>query len=487
MRARANGMTAGWHVADATRADPRPLVLVEPYAGIGGGHSMTALRLLTKACQESGRRCVVIALNGIHVETRNHVENAGATIVTSAKAAPVGALLLRYSRHLLHLHERLVSVWPQSSFPYQALHLSRCLGEAASLRVARDTLGEPISAVLLTANGTLHGSACALARVHHVRFVHETGCREGRLIRTVEVLARPTLRYGRFFCPTARVAQRLTHRHPAISPRVRTFALRDPDAYASRASGEAGGSAAGLSERRPLGSLVGGWWSHKDTTAVADALPLTTEPFTLLIAGAPLDHRLLECIRIRHRGSLRVLDRPLSAEDYRAVLQASDFTIVSRRRDGKESGVALDAIQHGTPLVTSDHDPDLIRKLAGTGWARTFAAGDPASLAAALDDVCRNGLTRPPPTAADAFGLIEGRQLLDVFDAALADGSGQPAAATEAERRRHVDAHARARSSKSSRSRALRVSAAARWNSAWASSKRLSLASRSPRTLGRRW
>src|SRR2546426_440838 len=48
-------------------------------------------------------------------------------------------------------------------------------------------------------------------------------------------------------------------------------------------------------------------------------------------------------------------------------------------------------------------------------------------------------------------------------------------------------AYAAARSRRSSRSRALRVSDAARSHSARASSKRPSFASRSPRTLGKRW
>src|SRR5205807_6249904 len=96
-----------------------------------------------------------------------------------------------------------------------------------------------------------------------------------------------------------------------------------------------------------------------------------------------------------------------------------DFTIVSRMPGGKESGVALDAISRGVPVIVSDHDPELTRKLDRQPWARVFRGGDPEALARALDTAVAEPPTSPPPDAAAGVGMLEAERMIEAFDEAV--------------------------------------------------------------------
>jgi hypothetical protein len=81
----------------------------------------------------------------------------------------------------------------------------------------------------------------------------------------------------------------------------------------------------------------------------------------------------------------------------------------------KESGLVLDAVRYGVPLVISDNDAALTQKLRDARWAALFATGDPASLAAVLDRVGAEPLPRPDADAARSFGLRTGAEMLELF------------------------------------------------------------------------
>lgn len=389
----------------AGRVSEAPLVLVEPLAAGAGGHWSKALLLLAEAAARGGRRCVVVAARGIDPGLRAELERVGAEVVCG-ESHP-----LLVAGNLLHrafdvLQPRL----PGRPLAYQLRHLARALVEAASLRMApRGTV------VLPTANDTLPALTATLSGVSHLRFVHEVCEYECRTIRVIERMLRRRLRRVRALCPTEAVASELRARYPSLEVQVQTFALvdrRNGDRAAAR-------SRLALAPRATVGSLIGGWWQVKDHETVLEALRLARVPFTLLIAGHRLDRRVLEAIREAHPGIVRVIDRELSPDELRDVFAASDFTIVSRKPNGKESGVALDAIANGVPVVISDRDGGLSDRLRGSEWARVFSCGDPASLARALADAAGGRLEHPPAKAPTELGMLRPEQMLEVLDAAV--------------------------------------------------------------------
>lgn len=83
---------------------------------------------------------------------------------------------------------------------------------------------------------------------------------------------------------------------------------------------------------------------------------------------------------------------------------ASDAALVARRPGvAKESGLVVDAVRLGVPLIVSDHDPALTKALAGHDWARLFPTGDGTALADVLRDLAWSPL--PPPAESAAAGL----------------------------------------------------------------------------------
>ena len=383
------------------RVPDDPLVLVEPLAAGSGGHWSKALLLLAEAAALGGRRCVVVAARGIDPGLRVELERVGAEVVSGGSHP-----LLLAGNLLHHAFDALQPRMPGRPLAYQLRHLARALVEAASLRMA-----PPGTAVLPTANDTLPGLTVALSGVPHVRFVHEVCEYECRTIRLLERLLRGRLRRVRALCPTEAVAAELRARYPTLDVRVQTFALVE-ESSGDRAAAR---SRLALASRATVGSMIGGWWQVKDHETVLEALRLARLPFTLLVAGHRLDRRVLEAIRQAHPGIVRVIDRELSPDELRDVFAASDFTIVSRKPNGKESGVALDAIAHGVPVVISDRDGGLSERLRGCEWARVFSCGDAASLAEALADAAAGRLERPPAQAPAELGMLRPEQMLEVF------------------------------------------------------------------------
>jgi hypothetical protein len=394
------------------------LVLIEPHAAGRGGHWSKALPLLAGAARAANRRCVVVGAGGVDPELRAELQRRGAEVVERPPAIlGSAAALIGAGRLLERLYRLLQPRLSQRLLPYQLQQLARCLIEAGSLRIAESIVGPAeATAVVLTASETLPALTTALGGMPHVRYVHEVTAAESRPMRLVERLLRPMLRHTAAVCPTASIARDLRARHPTLSCSTQTFALLDPDVYASEQERQAARAELALAPSSPVGSVVGGWWRAKDPTTLMLALPSVAAPFVLLVAGYRMEPRLLERMRAAHRGEMRVIDRQLTAEELGQVYAASDFTIVSRHANGKESGVAFDAVSHGIALIVSDHEDRLAAALRDKPWARVFRSGDADALAAALSDASRHGLPAPPRAAPRELGMLDGSEMLSFLD-----------------------------------------------------------------------
>jgi hypothetical protein len=396
----------------------RSVVLIEPHAAGRGGHWSKALPLLAEAARAANRRCVVVAACGADPELRGELQGRGADVVERPRTVlGLAAALIDTGRLLERLYQLLQPRFSQRLLPYQLQQLARCLIEAGSLRIAESVVGQAdATAVVLTASETLPALTAALGGMPHVRYVHEVTAAESRPMRLVERLLRPLLRRTAAVCPTESIAHDIRGRHPTLRCTTQTFALRDPHVYASQQERQAARAELALASSAPVGSVVGGWWRAKDPATLILALPSVTVPFVLLVAGYRMEPRLLEQMRAAHRGEMRVIDRQLRAEELRRVYAASDFTIVSRHANGKESGVAFDAISHGIALIVSDHEDRLAAALRDKPWARVFRSGDADALAAALSDASSHGLPAPPPAAPRELGMLDGGQMLSFLD-----------------------------------------------------------------------
>jgi glycosyltransferase involved in cell wall biosynthesis len=397
------------------------LLLVEPLAAERGGHPMQSLPRLAAAASDARRPALVVAADGIDSEIRATLEPFGARILQRPpRRFSRPGLLLLCARALNVGYETLQPRFPRRLLPYQLQLFSRCFLEAASLRIGKTAAGRdtPVTAVVLTANLTLHACTTALAGVPHVRYLHDLSRHESRAIRAVEWMLRGALRRTRVVCTTTAIENALQEQYPGIESSVQTYALHDPAARLHETERDRAREILGLAGEGTVGSLIGGWWRVKDMSTVAQGLSRVTRPFTLLVAGYRMDKRVLAEITAAHGGELHVIDRALTSAELSLVFTASDFTIVSRAPSGKESGVALEAASRGLPIVISDHDDELTRKLDGQPWARVFRCGDPDSLARALDDVCSEPLQRPSQDAAAQLGMVEAGEMLETLDRA---------------------------------------------------------------------
>jgi len=395
----------------------RGLVLVEPLASQRGGHPHQSLPLLVRAATGDRRPVVLVAVHGVDEQIRSALQGYDVQVLERPSGFGFGSVQLWLARALnfgyRHLHRSL----PRRALPHQLELFSRSLTEAASLRIGREALGPTAStAVVLTANVTLHGLAAMLAGVPHLRYLHDLSRDESRAVRLAERIARRSLPNICILCTTPAIEASLRERYPTIRTVVQTYALDDPDAALRKGERSRARQRLGLGEQDTVASVIGGWWRVKDIATVVEAMPHATASFTLLIAGYRMDEDVLRRIADGHRGRTKVIAGQLSSAELRDVYAASDFTIVSRVPGGKESGVALDALSRGVPIVISDHDPDLTAKLRGQAWARIFRCGDPRCLAAAIDDMCSRARRRPPPRVATKLGMVQADVMLQAFD-----------------------------------------------------------------------
>ena len=406
--------------------------LIEPWADRPAGHWHHALAELARAQQQAGGTpAIVVTLNGIAPATRRKLAGTGAVIaVRPPPSCPAGWLLLTAAggaaataRALLSLTRHCPGLPVQvRRLPHQVTMISRCLTEAASLR-AGHALAPGTPSVILTASEAQHTTAAVAGGGCHLRIVHEVFTTEDAPLRALTAATRTASRRVRLVCPTSAVAGDVTARFSGLGTVTMPYALAAPGDYLSAAERHAARAALMNSqETAPVAVLAGGWWPHKDPLTVIEAFTLVRSQWRLLAAGHPLDPRLLSMLRQNPLVHVRAEDRDLQPDEMRRLYAAADVTIISRHPGAaKESGLLMDAVRHGIPAIVSSHDPGLAAYLRDQRWARVFRAGDPASLAAVLDEAASSLPARPGPGEAARIGLLTPAQALGRFTALHAD------------------------------------------------------------------
>ncbi|MDH6703429.1 hypothetical protein P3T27_000110 [Kitasatospora sp. MAA19] len=271
-----------------------PLVLIEPYAHLGGGHHQRTLTALAAARPGS----VVITPQGIAGGPgpllRADACIAAGPVRPAAKALLAGA---RAAARVSTAGQRLFASrsWPLGlrRLPHQVTLIARCLTEAACLRTARRLVPQPGAVVILGASEALHGMAALLGGGRHLRFIHELVTTEDRSVRWLGRLAGQGEKRAVALYPTTAVRDQFQQGFPHLPGRVRAFAVDD-----GRRLTEAERQGARSAFTIPTGAtavcLVGGWWPYKDLATVDAALARITEPLHVLVCGAPLDDAVLE-------------------------------------------------------------------------------------------------------------------------------------------------------------------------------------------------
>jgi glycosyltransferase involved in cell wall biosynthesis len=222
-------------------------------------------------------------------------------------------------------------------------------------------------------------------------------------------------------CPTARVAAAFSALYPGSRVEIAPFAAAEPGDYLSEVERAEARRVMGIGAGACSVAMLGTWWPRKDNDTVLAALSRIQHPVVLLCGGTPIDSDALRALARHDHVDVRLMGERLTDVEVCRIYAASSLTVVSRRRGvGTESGLVMDAARYGVPLICSDHDPDLLRRLAGSNWVRTFVAGDPVNLAAVLAEAAIRPPARPDRGAARAMGLRDGAGLLSLYDA-LAD------------------------------------------------------------------
>ncbi|MGW4981615.1 hypothetical protein [Streptomyces mirabilis] len=385
---------------------PAALVLVEPGAHRPGGHRDHALTALATAHGNT----VVVAPYGIAAGTGTALEAAGARLTGPTGVLP--ALLVvagTYTAALAATGRRVFASrrWPRAlrRLPHQVTLLARCLVEAACIRTGHRLTGGTASVVVLSASEALHGTAGLLGGPH-LRFVHELVTTEDAPLRTLGRLARRGERRVVALAPTIAVRDDLAARFPRLLLQVRPFAVADPGDRLTDAERARAREVLGIPAAAAAVCLVGGWWPYKDLDVVDAALTCLDVPLHLLVVGAPLDDE-----RLRAWEALpyvRLLTRPGLVPEavVREVYAASDAAVVARRPGvAKESGLVVDTVRLGVPLIVSDHDPALTKTLAGHDWARIVPTSNATALVDVLRDLAWSPLPRPATSAAADLGV----------------------------------------------------------------------------------
>jgi hypothetical protein len=382
------------------------LVLIEPGAHRLGGHRHRTLTALARAHREA----VVVTPHGLAAETRAALEAAKARVAGPSGMLPI--VLLAASRVVAATAEAgrwafASRCWPAAvrRLPHQATLVARCLVEAACVRTARNLVGDRPAVVVLSASEALHGATVLLSGPH-LRFVHELVTAEGTALRLIGRLARRREQQVRVLTPTDAVREALAARFPGLPVTTRPFAVADEDDRLTETERQRAREEFGIPADGAAVCLVGGWWPYKDMDVVGDALVRLDVPLHLLVTGAPLDDEVLRRRDALSHVRLIALPGPASEAQVRAVHAASDATLVARRPGvGKESGLVIDAVRLGVPLIVSEHDPHLTEALTGQPWARLFPPGDSTALASILRELAWSPLPRPTAGTAATLGV----------------------------------------------------------------------------------
>jgi hypothetical protein len=396
------------------------LVLVEMDARRPGSHWSTAIPLLARAAGTTGMRCLLVTSPpGAGMPPLTAAQTGGAEILTpgtdARRGGPATRLLWAGARVLDLLHRRLDASGRLARVSSQALIFSRCLADAAALRLGHAVATAPAVSVLLGARANLPAFTAALGGPH-IRVIHYVRFSEGGVRGLCERIFRRHLRRVGAVATTDRAHRAVANGHlPGATIITQPFALQEEGAYVSEDERTSAAKALSVDGAQPVISLIGGWRAGKDVGTVVDAIALVRTPFTLLVAGAPLDERMLAAIRERHAGDLRVLDHVLSNDEYRQAFAASDFTLVSRVDGGQESGIGIHALMFGTRLIIASHEAIVTDASTDQPWVVPFTGGDAESLAATIEACLAEPPPRPPADAARAVGVVTPEDRLRTF------------------------------------------------------------------------
>ncbi|WP_131799666.1 hypothetical protein [Parafrankia sp. CH37] len=288
--------------------------------------------------------------------------------------------------------------------PHQITLVRRCLVEVASLRAAKSQAPRCLVPVILTASEALHAMTGMLAGIDHLRIIHEVYTTEDAPVRLLGRLARRSGTRVLAVATTPAVRTDLARQFPDLATAVHPFTILLEKGAPDDRERHAARQHFGIAAHETVLAMVGGWWGHKDPRTVCDALALLTRETHLIVAGSPLDTDILDTFASLPHVHLHLLHRTLTTDQVRMVYAASNATVVSRLPGvGKESGLVMDAVRYGVPLIVSDNDPDLTAQLTDQPWARIFRASNPADLARQLDNL--GTMPRPTRDAADLLGM----------------------------------------------------------------------------------
>jgi glycosyltransferase involved in cell wall biosynthesis len=273
-----------------------------------------------------------------------------------------------------------------------------------------------VPTALLSASQALTATTATLGGTPHVRFVHEVGVPEHRLLRAAEWLCRRGMTLTVLVCTTDGVQAALAARHPELRSVVRTFTVADPSMYVSPDERVPARAALGIGEDEFVVAMIGGWWPYKDVDMVERALHKVTGPVTLVLVGKPSQPAALEPALQTSGSRSVVLQRPLTEAELRQVYAASDGALVTRVAGfDREASTIYDAARYGVPMIVTDHHPRMTERLAHEPWAHVVPAGDDVTLAAALDELARGDTPRPDPEAPTRLGLFTGEETIGVI------------------------------------------------------------------------
>lgn len=403
---------------------PSHVTLVEGRLTSLDGHRARALIHLVEGCAATDIKPTVVCLGGLHQEVRATVERLGGRVVVRPRTSHLTAwsfVALGYA--LRAVGRRLPGPARRHGVDDQLNHVAKAFLEIAALRVARDSAPASV-VVMLTAGQALHAVVGAWGG-DHLRILHEQSAVEGRTLARAH--ARMVGRGGSRVtgvCTTRGVEDEYRSAYPWMRTARQTFATYLPSDYLSDFERRSARAELDLPASAVVACLVGGWWWWKDVGTVVQALSDTTTEITLLVVGHPLDNELLARLKSLPHVSVPLVLSGATEEMVRTVYAASDLTVISRRAGvDKESGLVIDALRHGVPMVVSDNDPALTKVLGGADWARMFTAGDAASLTGVLDGLVRPFPARPPAGAPELLGSMTPRDAVLGYLAIALSGS----------------------------------------------------------------
>jgi glycosyltransferase involved in cell wall biosynthesis len=205
-------------------------------------------------------------------------------------------------------------------------------------------------------------------------------------------------------------------RHPDRLVIVRSFTVADPSMYIGDDERPTARRELGIADTEFVVAMVGGWWPYRDVETVKRALELLGRPVTLVVCGIPVTPSDLEPAIACGGGRVVDLAGSVSESELRRIYAAGDGALVTRIPGWPEEiGTVYDAARYGVPLIVSDHDRDLSRRLTGEPWVRLFRAGDPRDLARTLEDFAETPPPRPDQRAAERLGLTPAPETVTAF------------------------------------------------------------------------